>query len=199
MVEFDEYGNKKQDEKYRRESNNADIRYRKIVQVTFEKELKKALPEDCTLCFHGTPIWNAKEILQSGNISALIDRVGARENVLPMPGQISVSTINNLWFTIKYHADLFDYNYPAGCIFVITPKDEQEIKSSREENTINNIYFAKEPERLKAIITTPENIEIVKTWVADSKLNINCNIVMDYEHFIKYIQQEYDVNKSLTV
>ncbi|MBQ7798621.1 MAG: hypothetical protein IJ371_05810, partial [Clostridia bacterium] len=138
------------------------------------------------------PIWNAKEILQSGNISALIDRIGEGENVLPMPGQICVLTMNNLWFTIKYHADLYNYNYPAGCIFVIKPKDKKEIKSSREENTISNIYFDREPERLKAIITTSENIGRVKTWIKESKLNINANIVVDYNEFLIQVSKYYD-------
>ena len=40
MTEFDVYGNKKDNILYKRASNKEDIKYRKIVQVTFEKELK---------------------------------------------------------------------------------------------------------------------------------------------------------------
>ena len=119
MTDFDEYGNKKDDVSFKRPANKEDIKYRKTVQVTFEKRLKEIVGKDFELCFHGTPIWNAIEIVKSGNITALIDRVGAGEYVIPNPGKISVSTINNIWFTLKYHTDLYNYNYPAGCIFVI--------------------------------------------------------------------------------
>ncbi len=193
MIEFDEYGLKKDNISYKRERNKEDIRYRKIAISTFEKELKKGLSLDSDLCFHGTPIWNAKEIIKSGNISALIDRVGPQKDVLPMPGQINVSTINNLWFTIKYHSDLFNYDYPAGCIFVIKPKDEQEIKSSREKNVIGNVYFDKNPERLVAIITTPENIELVKTWIKEGKLLISPEIVVDYNQFIENVKTKTEL------
>lgn len=192
MVKFDKYGNKVDDKNFKRPSNKEDIKYRKTILLTFEKRLKQELSEDCTLCFHGTPIWNAKQIIESGNISALIDREGCGENVLPMPGQISVSTINNIWFTIKYHADLYNYNYPAGCVFVIEPKNEEEITSSREHNVIRNIYFDKEPERLKAIITTHENVEVVKAWVKASGFNICSDIVVDYDEFILFAQNIFE-------
>lgn len=192
MIEFDEYGNKKNNLTFKRPRNMEDVKYRKIAQVTFEKKLKEIVGENCTLCFHGTPIWNAKEIINSGNITSLIDRVGPDKNILSTPGKISVSTINNLWFTIKYHADLFNYDYPAGCIFVIKPKNKDEIKSSTENNVINNICFDKQPERLIAIITTPENIEIVKGWINNSKLKINPNIVVDFNEFISLASNSFE-------
>ncbi|MBQ8615322.1 MAG: hypothetical protein IJ415_02010 [Clostridia bacterium] len=170
--------------KFLRSINKEDVKYRKIKRMTFEKELKMVLGDECLFCFHGTPIWNAQKILQSGNISAEIDRFGAGEDILNMPGQISVSTINNLWFTVQHHADLLNFKYPAGCIFVILPKNEEEIKSSREKNIIANVDFKQNPERLKAIITTPENVEKVKFWIKEYGLNVKTNIVVDYDEFI---------------
>ena len=183
---------KQADKSFLRPSQDDDIRYRKITLITFEKRLKNVIGEDCTLCFHGTPIWNAKQIISSGNISSLIDRIGPGEDVLPTPGQISVSTINNIWFTIKYFADLYNYDYPAGCIFVIKPRDKQEIKSSMEDNLINNVYFDKHPERLVSIITTPENITTVKKWIKDSTLHINPEIVVDYDKFIELAKNKHN-------
>jgi len=199
MVEFDAYGFKKSDEKFKRNRNAEDIRYRKVQLVTFEKRLIQTLPQDCELCFHGTPIWNAEQIIKSGNISALIDRIGEKENVLPNPGKISVSTIKNLWFTIKYHTELYNYDYPAGCIFVIMPNGKDEIKSSQEENIINNVYFEKHPQRLKAIITTPENIDLVKQWIAQSELNIDTDVVVDFERFIINMKDKYQQETSKTI
>lgn len=155
-----------------------DIKYRKIKRAMFDKLLKSVCVEDCNLCFHGTTIWNTEKILKSGNISS-------------QNSQISVSTVNNIWFTLKHFADLGNYNYPAGCIFVIEPADVQEIKSSTEHNLINNVYFDKVPERLKYIITTPENIKRVKQWLNESRLKIADDIVVDYDEFIEIAKEEY--------
>lgn len=185
--------------KFERTSNPEDMRYRKIQKATFAEKLEKILPKETPLCFHGTPIWNAKEIISSGNISAEIDRKGAGEEVLDMPGKISVSTIENLWFTVKQFADLANFKYPAGCIFVITPKDEKEFLSAKTHKIINNVDFAKEPERLQNIITTPENIEKVKGWLAESGLEIDENIVVDYEGYLKNTQKEFDKTDEKTL
>ena len=191
----------KQDETntFKRPQNKEDIKYRKIKRATFETELKKVLYPDCTLCFHGTTIWNTQKILKSKNISAEIDRIGQNGDVLDMPGKISVSTVNNVWFTIKHFADLGNYNYPAGCIFVIEPKNEEEIKSSTEKNYINNIDFEENPERIKYIITTPENIELVKKWINESGLKINSNIVVDYDEVITNMHNEYQMPQHINL
>ena len=126
--------------------------------------------------------------MKSKNISAEVDRVGKKEDGLDISGYIYVSTMKNLWFTVKNHSDLLNFDYPAGCIFVIKPKDKIDIKTAETNNIIKNIDFATDPERLKAIITTPENIERVKTWVKESGIQIEEDIVMDYEDFINYVK-----------
>lgn len=176
---------------FKRPRIKEDIKYRRIKKITFEDDLKQVLPQDCDLCFHGTTIWNTEKILKSKNISAEIDRVGKNEDVLDMSGKISVTTINNIWFTLQGFADLDNFDYPAGCIFVMSPKNKEEIKSSKDKNIINNVDFGKEPNRLKAIITTPENIQRVKTWLEESDLNISDNIVFDYDNFITHCVKLY--------
>lgn len=168
-----------------------DVKYRKIQKVTFEDKLKRSLPQDCDFCFHGTTIWNTKSIIDSGEISAQIDREGQSEEVLNTPGQIYVSTINNLWFTVKHYADLSNYKYPAGCIFVISPKTQEEYNSAREHNLIANVSLKNEPQRIKAIITTPENISRVQNWIESRKLNISSNIVIDYNQSIEVLKKVY--------
>ena len=61
---------------FRRPENPEDIRYRKIKRMTFEDELKSALPKSCDLCFHGTTIWNTKAIIESGEIKNFFDNLG---------------------------------------------------------------------------------------------------------------------------
>ncbi|MBQ9795914.1 MAG: hypothetical protein IJW36_03040 [Clostridia bacterium] len=180
--------NIKKDEtnKFLRPINAEDVRYRRIKRMKFEDELKNVLDENCELCFHGTTIWNTEKIISSGNISAEIDRFKEKEDALQTAGKIYVSTMQNLWFTVQHHADLLNFKYPAGCIFVISPTDEEEINSSRKNNLINNVDFIVNPNRLKAIITTPENIEMVKEWMHNSKIECDENIVMDYDAFIVF-------------
>lgn len=184
-MESDKYGIKVNDNTFKRTPIKDEIRYRKIKRLTFEKDLQQVLPSDCELCFHGTPIWNTQKILQSGNISSMADKPSKDED------KIYVTTIEKVWFTIRHFADLGNYAYPAGCIFVLTPKDEEEIKSSREQNKINSVNFECECDRLKAIITTPENLKLVKQWVKQSGLNIDESIVVDYDEFLLWAKNYY--------
>lgn len=186
---MDQFNIKKDPTKsFKRPRSLIDVRYRKIQSLKFEDNLKRELDETSDLCFHGTPIWNAEQIIKSKNISAEVDRVGKKEDGLDISGYIYVSTMKNLWFTVKNHSDLLNFDYPAGCIFVIKPKDKIDIKTAETNNIIKNIDFATDPERLKAIITTPENIERVKNWVKESGIDIAEDIVMDYEDFINYVK-----------
>ena len=99
--------------KFLRPEDKDDVRYRKLKKMNFESELKNVLPEDCNLCFHGTTIWNAEKILESGEISSRMDREGYDSELTNSPSVISVTTLNNVWFTIKNFADLHNYKYPA--------------------------------------------------------------------------------------
>lgn len=157
-----------------------DVKYRRIKRATFESQLLEVLPVECDFCFHGTTIWNTEKILKTGKICA---KDGEND-------EICVTALKNVWFTIKEFADLGNYEYPAGCIFVIQP-NEDEINISKRENKINNVYFNKNPNRLIAIITTPENIERVKKWLQQSNLNIDEKVVVDYDQFLQYCKDNY--------
>lgn len=174
---------------FKRPRSWKDVRYRKIQSLKFEDNLKKELDETSDFCFHGTPIWNAEKILKSKNISAEVDRIGKTKDGLDISGYIYVSTMKNLWFTVKNHSDLLNFDYPAGCIFVLKPKDKDDIQSAQAQNIIKNIDFEKNPKILKAIITTPENIDRVKNWVKDSGIDVETDIVMDYEDFLSLFKR----------
>jgi len=179
---------KDESNRFLRPIDKQDVKYRKIKCMKFEEELLSVLPKDCSLCFHGTPIWNAEKIIKSGKI--LAEAGVGKENKTPLKAhnQIYVSTINNIWFTIKHHADLLNFKYPAGCIFVVSPQDVKDCKSAKSKNLINSIDFVKNPERLKYIITTPENIHMVKHWIDESKIKVSLNCVVDYDEFIEDVK-----------
>ena len=176
---------------FRRPALPEDMRYRRIQKATFAEKMEKLLPKEKPLCFHGTPIWNAQEILRSGNISAEIDRKGAGKDILNMSGTISVTTVADLWWTVKEFADLANFNYPAGCIFVLEPKNESEFNSAKQHKTIENVNLISDSKRLKNIITTPENLERVRGWISKSELNLDPKIVVDYDSFLKDCEKNF--------
>ncbi len=186
--------NIKKDLSFKRPWNHEDVKYRKIQSLKFEDNLKKELDETSEFCFHGTPIWNTEKIIKSKNISAEADRLGKTPEGLDISGYIYVSTMKNLWFTIKNHSDLLNFDYPAGCIFVIKPKNKTDIQTARTKNIIKNVDFNKSPEILKAIITTPENIDRVKNWIIESEIKVQADIVMNFEEFLNFAKVK---NKDL--
>ncbi len=171
-----------------RPSSQEDIDYRLKQYDEFSKQVKAEIPDDLHLCFHGCSIYAAKHIIEDGEISSSVDRIGA-ETSYDVSDQVSVTTKNTIETTVQGYTGLIgNYNLPAGCIFVILPKDENEIKTSKTSMLIGNISFKENPERLYSIITTPENIERVSEWA--EKNNIDLSKIHDFEGFIKEIKKQ---------
>lgn len=166
-----------------RPSSQEDMNYRLKQYSEFSKQVKSEVPDDLHLCFHGCPIYAAKQIIEDGEISSSVDRIGS-ETSYDVSDQVSVTTKNTIETTVQGYTGLTgNYNLPAGCIFVILPKDESEIKSSETSMLIGNVSFKENPERLYAIITTPENIERVTEWVENA--NMDVSKIHDFEGFIQ--------------
>lgn len=171
-----------------RPSSQEDIDYRLKQYDEFSKQVKVEVPDDLHLCFHGCPIYAAKHIIEDGEISSSVDRTGS-ETSYDVSDQVSVTTKNTIETTVQGYTGLTgNYNLPAGCIFVILPKDENEIKTSETSMLISNVSFKENPERLYSIITTPENIEKVSEWA--EKANIDLSKIHDFEDFIKDIKKQ---------
>lgn len=171
-----------------RPSSQEDMNYRLKQYNEFSKQVKSEVPDDLHLCFHGCPIYAAKQIIKDGEISSSVDRIGS-ETSYDVSDQVSVTTKNTIETTVQGYTGLTgNYNLPAGCIFVILPKDESEIKSSETSMLIGNVSFKENPERLYSIITTPENIERVTEWA--EKANIDLSKIHDFEGFIQEIGKQ---------
>ncbi len=174
--------------KFLRPSSQEDIDYRLKQYDEFPKQVRAEVPDDLHLCFHGCPIYAAKHIIEDGEISSSVDRIGS-ETSYDVSDQVSVTTKNTIETTVQGYAGLIENcNLPAGCIFVILPKDENEIKTSETSMIIGNVSFKENPERLHSIITTPENIEKVSEWA--KKANIDLSKIHDFEDFIKEIKKQ---------
>lgn len=147
-----------------RPATEEDISYRLRQYDTFSKIIEELIPDELPLRFHGCSIYNAKAIIKSGGISSSVDRLGF-ETSYDVEDQISVTTRKTIDITVQGYADLIkDFNLPAGCIFVLMPKDKQE-EQIGDSLLMHNINFKKEPDRLFGIITTLENLDKVKTWM----------------------------------
>ncbi len=177
-----------------RPENENDKSYRLRQYREFSRLVDEHVPEDLHLCFHGCPIDAAMHILEDGEISSSVDRIGS-ETSYDVSDQVSVSTKDNVRITVEGYSGLLEMEYPAGCIFAIIPKDEDEIKSSRLL-LIGNVNFRDNPERLHSIITTPENIERVTEWA--KKSGVDPSKIHDYDEFIKIFEKEKneDISQS---
>jgi len=165
-----------------RPSLKEDIEYRLRQYNEFSRRMRTCVPDDIPLRFHGCPIYTAKRIIESGELSSSVDRLGF-ETSYDTEGQISVTTKESLEVTVQGYAGLNgNYELPAGCIFVLLPKDEFDAKSG-ESLLMNSLNIRKEPERLFAIITTPENYERLLEWCQNN--NIEDEKIYEYDDFEK--------------
>lgn len=171
-----------------RPSSQEDMDYRLKQYSEFSKQVKSEVPDDLHLCFHGCPIYAAKHIIEDGEISSSVDRIGS-ETSYDVSDQVSVTTKNTIETTVQGYTGLTgNYNLPAGCIFVILPKDDNEIQTSETSMLIGNVSFKENPERLYSIITTLENIERVTEWA--EKANIDLSKIHDFDGFIQEIGKQ---------
>ena len=170
--------------KYFRPLQNEDIIYRKNILDTFPFWAMNNIPEDMYLIFHGTTLANTERIINSARITSGKDRWTIHTSG-DSSGEISVTTKDFLEISLQYYMNLinedgYEYYLPSGCLFVLkTNKDEY--KKARKDHRGFNTFFKKTPDRLYAIITTPENIKRVKRWMEKNALP--SEKVMNFESF----------------
>ena len=179
--------------KYLRPNNWEDVMYRQYQERTFQKRVMEVVPENLLIRFHGAPLWFSKQIIDSKKIVPSYDTYDIKTSS-DKEGRISVTQPCNLdrWTTSLY-ARLFEYkdSLPAGCIFVVFPLTENELDD--DTWSMDKIDFNNHPEQLYKIITTPENINLVKSWC--KKSGLDTSYVCDYDKFINIIKK--DVKKGI--
>ena len=122
ILKEDEYDLKTYEEKssFLREPTREDFLYRWQQRNEFPQKVASCVDEHKMLCFHGTDIFGAKRILESGQISSGADRMGHATSFDP-PGRISVTNKDTLDTSVGQYMNLIDnFLYPAGCLFVVT-------------------------------------------------------------------------------
>ena len=178
--------------RYLRPYQAKDVAYRKTVFEKFPLWGMKNIPDNMQLAFHGTTLANTERILNSKRIISGKDRWSIHTSG-DSAGEFSVSTKDFLEISMHYHMDLVetykDYEWfvPSGCLFVLQ-LDESEYQFAKDEQRAHNVQLGKNPEKLYAIITTPENQKKVKWWM--QKNNFSPDKVFDFKGFQKKIEQD---------
>jgi len=171
---------------FSRPESEEDIAYRQRQYDEFPNLIKNIVPNDIPLRFHGCPINVAKHILEDGEISSSVDRLGITTSY-DVEDQVSVTTKDTIETTVRGYAGLSgDYNMPAGCIFVVLPRDEMDAKAG-DSMLMSNISFKQNPERLVSIITSTENLQRVSQWAQEAGIDVTK--ICDYDGFQKVLEK----------
>lgn len=180
-----------------RPNTTEDIEYRNNLYDSFADNLKNVLPENLDLRFHGTPVYFAKEILESKQISSSADRFDGYISSTDSSGEISVADINGVPRVVDYFLDVPAHQrfLPCGCLFVLTGEGQTE--RQRKVSVMDNVDFGKNPERLYAVVTTPENISNVQNWLSDA--GFSPNKAHSFDGFIEHIRKQKEQMKSISV
>lgn len=175
-------------QKYARPNKFEDVSYRQHQELEFQQKILDIIPSDLLMRFHASPIYFSEHIIKSKKIVPSQDTFGIKTSA-DMSGKISVTRADNLHIhTLPFYSGLWEYkeSLPAGCIFAIFPIHESELEDDKW--LMDKIDFSTHPEQLYKIITTPENVTLVKKWCKESGLDISC--VCDYEKFLKSLSKD---------
>lgn len=147
-----------------RPSSLQDVAYRLRVYDELPRAIREAVPAGTPIRFHGTELPRARDILASGELSSSVDREGI-ETSYDVSGQVSVTMPEDIGTTVHDFSGILsrDCVMPAGCIFVLVPESEEDIKAGNS-HLMGNVYFRTQPERIVGIMTSPENISQVQSW-----------------------------------
>lgn len=190
-----------------RDPIQADMDERKRLQINYAETIKQTIQNDVPVFFHGVRSCGSVQfIIESGHLGYTCEQ---KSSSFTASGKFDASTVSCCYETIDGYIGLGNNKHlPAGCMFVILPKDDKEQKRAREPNIIGveTLYFNKEPERILAIASTNENIEYLRSLLKsngysqelacsfDEFPNIYKEYVKKRENAIKmeYLKEEYN-------
>lgn len=154
-----------------RPSSQADEAYRMRVYQELPGYIADKLPKDSLLRFHATTLDATQNIIDSGEISSSVDRVGVPTSY-DASDQVSVTTTENTYISVQSYMGATDRNccLPIGCMFVVLPKDKREAEASGSL-MMDNVYFRDNPDQLVGVLTSPENLPKVRAWLRGSGID----------------------------
>ena len=178
---------------YMRKPYIEDMEERKDIKLNYNEKIKKTIREDVPMVFHGVSYLGVvEEILKSGGLFTLEER---NMSIRSLANQIDVTQRGRIQTTLEFADPPGYYTLPYGAIFALMPLKEEEHKvlhtkeGSEVPGGIESINFREHPERLISIITTSENIDLIRSWC--EKYMIDPNLVLTHEQFLELCKEKY--------
>lgn len=173
-----------------RPNNPKDIEERDYWRGNFYPKFLEVIPEGMDLRFHGTPIYNAKAILESGGIFSSVDINDGYRTSTDLSGEISTSSVESLDRTLEgWFADMGAYisGLPCGCVFALNPRTQRD-QELKKHDAMESVNFKEHPEQLYGIFTSEENIPKVRSWL--EKAGFDPDLVSTFPGFLERLSKE---------
>ncbi|MBQ8630274.1 MAG: hypothetical protein IJ479_00975 [Alphaproteobacteria bacterium] len=181
---------------FARPDTPADTEERKRILGTYADTIRNTVTDEHPLWFHGVRhIASLEKILNSGHLGYLEEE---ESRSLTSPGTVDVTSKYSVDTTIKGFCGLSSNYLPAGCIFVLTPKDADErrlTQDSGSEQNIKTVDFAENPDRLYAIVSTTENLDYI-TGLA-GKYGLSKEKIHSFDSFIEKYKEDFRQDKHM--
>jgi hypothetical protein len=183
-----------------RPQSEEDLLERQKIRDNFGKIVNEVIPDSEPVVFHGNDnIEKVKQIIESGGLFTPEERGVDFKSFATL---IDVTYKSNIRVSLEF-ADRSIHSFmPYGALFVFLPKESEYENvlntggSSEVFGGVDGINFKTESDRFIGIITTNENLEILKKCCEEN--GIDSNKIFNHEQFIKYCKSKYmSVSESL--
>ena len=184
--------------RFARPETTADTEERGRILKTYANTIRNTVTDEHPLWFHGVKdLASLEKILASGHLGYREDEESRSQT---SPGTLDVTSRYSIDTTIEGFTGLSSNYLPAGCIFVLLPKDADEIqmtKKSGSEQHIETVDFNENPDRVYSIISTTENLPYISNLV--KKYGLNEKKVHSFDSFIEKYRTDFRESKSINV
>ena len=183
---------------FARPETAVDIEERRRILKTYANTIRNTVTDEHPLWFHGVKnLASLEKILASGHLGYLEDE---ESKSLTTPGTVDVTSKYSIDTTIEGFTGLSSNYLPAGCIFVLFPKDADEVQKTQKfdsEQSIETVDFHKNPDRVYSIISTTENLSYISNLV--NKYGLNENKVHSFDSFIEKYKADFKEHKNINL
>ena len=183
---------------FARPETAVDTEERRRILKTYANTIRNTVTDEHPLWFHGVKdLASLEKILASGHLGYLEDEESRSQT---SPGTVDVTSKYSIDTTIEGFTGLSSNYLPAGCIFVLLPKDADEVQQTRKfdsEQSIETVDFNKNPDRVYSIVSTTENLAYISNLV--NKYGLNKNKVHSFDSFIEKYKIDFRKNESINL
>ena len=184
---------KKQDKvSFMRPDNIDDLDIRESIKDNFAKKIDSIIPDGIPIVFHGRPnLGTIKKIIRDGGLTTPDER---GESFRSFATSIDVGTKKDLSTVLDFADPRIGSGFPYGAIFAFYPSENEKQKvletlGSEVDGGVESVSFRDNPERLMGIISTSENIQLLKSWCEE--YGIDPNKVFTHEAFLIACELEF--------